>query len=198
MPSEQDDVMDFVTIRISGKWRRFVHSPYFQVVAALTGVAVTFVPLAIFHAGRDYCSHGKAGTSMAAFWGDPSVWLLFAIVYFVPGFYMTLASEVLKTFHTSRVGCSPVIKIVSIVDGTLSFVLSDLRTIQVPLAWHPQFVTVEQSELNNWQRSITGRSIYWPGLGIRITIHELLQGTATPHKPLTFWTRPLFAREQVD
>ncbi len=77
--------MEDVTVTISGKWHRHANSWVLQLVAALTGVSVSFAPMFLFLLGRD----------KAEFW-NPWVLLCFAVIYFVPGFYMTLALQVLK------------------------------------------------------------------------------------------------------
>ena len=76
--------MDDVTVTISGVWVRRVNSPLMLLVGALTGVSVTFAPLALFQLGRS-----QAGFS------NPLVWLCFAVIVFVPSFYMRLAGHVI-------------------------------------------------------------------------------------------------------
>jgi hypothetical protein len=78
---------EYVTVQVDAKWKRRVKSPLiFGPIAALTGVSVSFAPLALLWCGQ------------AAQYG-PLEWVIVAIslltIYLVPGFYMRLASEVI-------------------------------------------------------------------------------------------------------
>jgi hypothetical protein len=78
---------DYVLVKVDARWMRRVKSPYiFGPVAALTGVSVTFAPLGLLMCGQ-----------VAEF--GVVQWILvpvcFLIIYFVPGFYMRLALEVI-------------------------------------------------------------------------------------------------------
>jgi hypothetical protein len=76
--------MDEITITVPRRWIRLVHSPVMLLVAALTGISVSFVPLTLFELGR-----------AQADWDSPGVWLCFLVLYLVPGFYMGIAARVL-------------------------------------------------------------------------------------------------------
>ena len=76
--------MNELTITVPRRWLRLVNSPLMLVIASLTGVSVSFVPGTLFDLGR-----AQAG------YDNPWVWLCFAVIYFVPGFYMYIASYVL-------------------------------------------------------------------------------------------------------
>lgn len=43
--------MEVVTVSIDRKWARVIRSPVYYIVAAFSGVAVTFVPLFLFQMG---------------------------------------------------------------------------------------------------------------------------------------------------
>ena len=45
--------METIEVSIDEKWAAVVRSPLYHVVAALTGVAVTFLPLLLYQYGRD-------------------------------------------------------------------------------------------------------------------------------------------------
>jgi hypothetical protein len=78
---------EYVTVQVDAKWKRRVKSPLiFGPIAALTGVSVSFAPLALL-----WC--GQAAKYGPLEWVTVSVSLL--TIYLVPGFYMRLASEVI-------------------------------------------------------------------------------------------------------
>lgn len=76
-----------IPVRIDPKWLSRVRSPWFTLVAAFTGVSLSFAPFYLFWCGSSYQEHG------------PLEWVLvpscFLLIYFVPDFYMSLAGEVL-------------------------------------------------------------------------------------------------------
>lgn len=77
---------DYVTVKVDAKWLRRVKSKRtFLPIAALTGVSVSFAPAFLFGCGQfDFG------------WMEYLVVpLCFIIIYAVPGFYMSLAGEVL-------------------------------------------------------------------------------------------------------
>jgi len=78
---------DFVTVKVDAKWKRRVKSPIIMwPIAALTGVSVTFAPLYLY-----WC--GQAEEFGVFEW--IAVPLCFLMIYIVPGFYMSLATEVM-------------------------------------------------------------------------------------------------------
>ena len=84
------------TVAISGVWVRRINSPIYFVVAALTGVAVTFVPMALLALGIKN-EWDMLTVAVAA--------LCFAIVYAVPLFYIRLAGEVIRQIHRKSPAC---------------------------------------------------------------------------------------------
>jgi hypothetical protein len=76
-----------ITVKVDAKWLRRVKSPFiFMPVAALTGVSVTFAPFYLL-----WC--GPVSDFGVVEW--IAVPLCFLMIYLVPGFYMSLASEVM-------------------------------------------------------------------------------------------------------
>jgi hypothetical protein len=78
---------DTVAVQVDAKWLRRVKSPFIMgPIAALTGVSLTFAPMCLLWCGQ-----------MEEF--GALEWVLvpvcFLVIYVVPGFYMSLASEVL-------------------------------------------------------------------------------------------------------
>jgi hypothetical protein len=76
-----------ITVQVDAKWLRRAKSPIIMMpIAALTGVSVTFAPLYLLYCGQ-FDEFG-----IVEWIGVP---ICFLIIYLVPGFYMSLASEVL-------------------------------------------------------------------------------------------------------
>jgi hypothetical protein len=86
--------MDEITVTVPRRWIRLVNSPLMLAIGSLTGVSVSFVPGLLFDLGR-----AQAG------YDNPWVWLCFAIIYFVPGFYIYIAARVLgQVYKQSQKG----------------------------------------------------------------------------------------------
>ena len=88
-PESTDRVVpgNTVTVQISEVWVRRLNSPVFYVVGALTGVSVTFAPLALLWLGI-YNQWNVLTVSGAA--------ACFLMIYLVPLFYMRLAGQVIR------------------------------------------------------------------------------------------------------
>lgn len=65
---------------------------------------------------------------------------------------------------------------VIITDESLSVVLSDGRSISVPLAWYPRLLHGMREERNNWSLIGNGDGIHWPDLDEDISVQNLLMG----------------------
>ena len=78
-----------VTIEVSPNWVGLVRSPVYYIVAAFTGVSVTFSPLFLYMAGRGQLRNYD--------------WLVvpfcFGITFFVPLFYVRLGSMVIRALR---------------------------------------------------------------------------------------------------
>ena len=68
-------------IELTEKWLRFIRSPMLVFVTALTCLALTFAPAALY-------SLGKAGAS----YSDPRVIACFGVIVLVPLIYVRLAT----------------------------------------------------------------------------------------------------------
>ena len=85
---------EFVTVKVDAKWKRRVKSPVVMgPIATLTGVSLTFAPLCLFWCGQSE----KFGVFEWI-----AVPLSFLIIYIVPGFYMSLAGEVMAELFKSE------------------------------------------------------------------------------------------------
>ena len=62
----------------------------------------------------------------------------------------------------------------------MSVVLSDGRTIRVPLAWYPRLLNADSTIRSHWQPAAAGRGIHWPELDEDLSIEGLLKGTPSP------------------
>ena len=78
-----------ITITVSPAMVKLVRSPVYFVVAALTGVSVTFAPLFLYWSGQ--------GKFLGSEW--IVVPLCFAIICLIPAFYFRLGSPVLKALR---------------------------------------------------------------------------------------------------
>jgi len=76
-----------VTVEIDQKWVTLARSPIYFIVAALTGVSVTFAPLFLYWSGKGEFYPGYRGVIVP---------LCFAVIYCVPCFYFRLGSAVAK------------------------------------------------------------------------------------------------------
>lgn len=74
-----------VLIEIDAKWVHRVNSPWYWLVEALSGVSISFAPVFLYWFGRD-----------AERW---KVLACFAIIYFVPLFYISLGHELVRAIR---------------------------------------------------------------------------------------------------
>ena len=81
-----------VTVEIDEKWVRLARSPLYYVVAALTGISVTFAPLFLYWSGKGTFYHGYEGIIVP---------LCFVVIYFVPGFYFSIGTAVAKKLRNN-------------------------------------------------------------------------------------------------
>lgn len=58
----------------------------------------------------------------------------------------------------------------------LNVVLSDGRTVSVPLAWYPRLLHGTPSEQANWRLVGSGGGIHWPDLDEDISVRNILDG----------------------
>ncbi len=83
-----------VWVQIDHRWVRRVKSPVHLFVQALTGVALTFAPMALFSAGR---------MKILEPYQWPIAGVCFTVIFLVPSWYMWLSRDVLKQLHEMRV-----------------------------------------------------------------------------------------------
>jgi hypothetical protein len=80
----------------------------------------------------------------------------------------------------------PVAENVMVTEDTLSFDLSDGRTISVPLAWFPRLMHGTRRERSNWRVIGKGYGIHWEDLDEDISIENLLLGQASGESQSSF------------
>lgn len=88
--------MESITISVDSKWASIVRSPAYYVVAALTGVSVTFLPMFLYGFGRD----GVADTD----WRVISCWLTTVLVTVV---HFRLSAPVISALRAGRPAPDP-------------------------------------------------------------------------------------------
>ena len=69
---------------------------------------------------------------------------------------------------------------VEVSEDTLTAVLSDGRTISVPLKWYPRLAHATTRERRNWR--CTGRGIQWPDLNENLSVEALFSGRPAEKK----------------
>ena len=77
---------------------------------------------------------------------------------------------------------------VEVSEDTLTAVLSDGRTISVPLKWYPRLAHATAKERRNWRR--TGRGIHWPDLNENLSVEALFAGRPRKEKQKSDKTKP--------
>lgn len=70
-------------------------------------------------------------------------------------------------------------------DQELIVMLSDGRTLSVPLVWFPQLVAASTEQRRNTRLMGDGQGIHWPDIDEDISVAGLLRGerAATPPRP---------------
>ena len=64
-------------------------------------------------------------------------------------------------------------------DDTLTFDLTDGRTVSVPTDWFPRLSHGSEVERNNWRLIGQGEGVHWPDLDEDISVESLLAGRAS-------------------
>ncbi len=77
---------------------------------------------------------------------------------------------------------------VEVSEDTLTAVLSDGRTISVPLKWYPMLAHATAKERRNWRRTSGG--IHWPDLNENLSVEALFIGRPIKEKQKPDKTKP--------
>jgi hypothetical protein len=88
---------------------------------------------------------------------------------------------------------------VHVSEDTLTFDLSDGRTISVPLGWFPRLEHGRPEERANWRLIGKGHGIHWPDLDEDISVEGLLAGKPSAESQASFkkWLEGRVSREQI-
>ena len=70
-----------------------------------------------------------------------------------------------------------------VTEDSLTAVLSDGRTIAVPVAWYPRLVHATPEERNNWEIHAGGQHLHWPDLDEDLSVEMLLTGQKSGESP---------------
>lgn len=84
---------------------------------------------------------------------------------------------------------------VSVTDDTLIVVMSDGRTLSVPIVWYPRLLHATRQERNNWELTGGGYGIHWPDVDEDISVEGLIAGRQSQENRQHF-SRWLDARRQ--
>ena len=77
---------------------------------------------------------------------------------------------------------------VEVSEDMLTTVLSDGRTISVPLKWYPRLAHATAKERRNWRR--TGEGIHWPDLNENLSVETLFSGRPSKKRQKPDKTKP--------
>jgi len=77
---------------------------------------------------------------------------------------------------------------VQVTDDTLTFQLSDGRSISAPLVWYPRLLHATADQRNHWEIG-SGIGVHWPDLDEDISVENLLRGqpSGESQKSLQRW-----------
>lgn len=65
---------------------------------------------------------------------------------------------------------------VMVTEDTVTFELSDSRSVSAPLAWYPRLLYATQAERDYWRIIGNGEGIHWPDLDEDISVENVLWG----------------------
>ena len=78
---------------------------------------------------------------------------------------------------------------VTVTEDTLTFDLSDGRSISAPLGWYPRLWHGTEAERNRWRLIGQGVGVHWPDLDEDISVEGLILGRPSneSQKSLSLW-----------
>jgi hypothetical protein len=74
---------------------------------------------------------------------------------------------------------------VKVTNDTLTFKLSDGRSVSAPLRWYPRLMHGTRKERNNWEIG-SGVGVHWPDLDEDISVENLLHGQPSGESKKSF------------
>lgn len=75
---------------------------------------------------------------------------------------------------------------VTVTDQSLSVLISDGRTISVPLDWYPRLLHGSDTERNDYYLIAQGRGIHWEALDEDISLENIIEGKRSQESPTSF------------
>ena len=75
---------------------------------------------------------------------------------------------------------TPRVQDVRVTADELSVVLTDGRTVTVPLAWFPRLLHATSAQRQNWELLGDGEGIHWPDIDEDLIVAGLLRGQSAP------------------
>ncbi|MBU1211042.1 MAG: DUF2442 domain-containing protein [Alphaproteobacteria bacterium] len=77
----------------------------------------------------------------------------------------------------------PSVTSVAISDDVLTMVLSDGRSVSVPLAWYPRLLHASTTERHNHRLIGKGQGVHWPDVDEDISVESVLRGQPSAEDP---------------
>ena len=75
---------------------------------------------------------------------------------------------------------------VKVTEDTLTFVLTDGRTISAPILWYPRLANGTPEERQHWELIGDGIGVHWPDLDEDISVENLLHGNRSGESQRSF------------
>ena len=84
---------------------------------------------------------------------------------------------------------------VMVSDDDLTVILSDRRSVSVPLSWYPRLVHATLEEREGWELIADGQHVHWESLDEDVSVDDLLAGNGSGESCRSF-QRWLTARRE--
>lgn len=75
---------------------------------------------------------------------------------------------------------TPRVQDVRVTADELTVVLTDGRTVTVPLAWFPRLLRATAAQRQRWELLGDGEGIHWPDIDEDLSVAGLLRGQSAP------------------
>ncbi len=75
---------------------------------------------------------------------------------------------------------TPRVQDVRVSEDDLTVVLTDGRTVTVPLAWFPRLLHATMAQRQRWELLGDGEGIHWPDIDEDLSVAGLLRGESAP------------------
>ena len=68
-------------------------------------------------------------------------------------------------------------------ESSMTFVVSDGRTISIPLSWYPRLAEATLAERSHWRLIGGGEGLHWPDLDEDISVDAIVKGKRSGETP---------------